>query len=120
MGLPDDDPHRQVFLDNLVGGNDAHLPLIPGIGLCPLKAGVQPGLALQIQPEALQTGQLERVLERRFEQALAFDGCFVYLDAKGALVIWHALVADTNRLNDIISRMLSLATLEALDTHRNS
>jgi hypothetical protein len=117
-GLPDDQLHRQVFLDNLVSGNAAHLPLCPGIGLRPLKAGAQPGLALQITPEALQAGQLRRMLERRFEQALAFDGYFIYLDAKGALVVWHALPAQS-ALNDTISRMLSLANLEALDVHRS-
>ena len=30
-GLPDDDRHRQVFLDNLVSGSAAHLQLAPGI-----------------------------------------------------------------------------------------
>jgi len=118
MGLPDDDQHRQVFLDQLVSGNDAHLPLSPGITLLPIKAGTQRGLALQIAPETLQAGQLQHVLERRFEYALAFDGCFVYLDAKGALVIWHALPLDGAALNDIVSRILSLAKLEALDVSR--
>jgi len=114
MGLPDDYQHRQVFLDQLVSGNDAHLPLSPGITLLPIKGG----LALQIAPEALQAGQLQHVLERRFEHALAFDGCFVYLDAKGALVIWHALPAGGAALNDTVSRILSLARLEALDVRR--
>lgn len=118
MGLPDDDQHRQVFLDNLVSGNDAHLPLSPGVVLLPVKAGTQRGLALQISPQALQAGQLQRVLERRFEHALAFDGCFIYLNAGGALVVWHALPAGDAALNDTLSRMLSLARLEALDVHR--
>ncbi|UVH49714.1 transcriptional regulator [Pseudomonas sp. CBSPBW29] len=118
MGLPDDDQHRQVFLDQLVSGNDAHLPLSPGIILLPIKAGTQRGLALQIAPEALQAGQLQHVLERRFEHAQAFDGCFVYLDAKGALVIWHALPVGGAALNDTVSRILSLARLEALDVRR--
>ncbi|NWC93852.1 MULTISPECIES: transcriptional regulator [unclassified Pseudomonas] len=121
MGLPDDDQHRQVFLDNLVSGNDAHLPLAPGIALLPIKAGTLRGLALQIAPEALQAGQLQNVLERRFEHALAFHGCFVYQDARGVLVIWHALPTPPGSgaaLNDTVSRMLSLARLEALDVHR--
>jgi len=118
MGLPDDDHHRQVFLDNLVSGNDARLPLSPGITLLPIKAGSQRGMALQIAPEALQAGQVQHALERRFEHALAFDGCFIYLDAKGALVIWHALPAGGTGLNDTVSRMLSLVRLEALDVHR--
>jgi hypothetical protein len=117
MGLPDDDQHRQVFLDNLVSADDAHLLLSPGITLLPIKSGTQRGLALQITPEALQAGQLQQVLERRFEHALAFDGCFIYLDAKAALVIWHALPAS-GALNGAVSRMLSLARLEALDGHR--
>lgn len=121
MGSPDDDAHRQVFLDNLLGGHAAQLSLGPGVGLCPLNAGTQLGLALQIQPEALHAGQLERVLERRFEQALAFDGCYVYVDAKGAVVVWHALPAQPaagNALDNIISTLLSLANLQALDVHR--
>lgn len=118
MGLPVDDQHRQVFLDKLVNGDDAHLPLSPGIALRPIKAGPQRGLALQIAPEALQAGQLRHVLERRFEHALAFEGCFVYQDTKGALVIWHALPSGGTALNGIVSRMLSLARLEALDAHR--
>ncbi|CRM84126.1 hypothetical protein H097_04809 [Pseudomonas sp. FH4] len=120
MGLPDDDSRRQVFLDNLVSGNVAYQPLCPGIGLCRLNAGQKLGLALQIAPEALQAGQLERVLERRFAHARGFDGCFVYLDAKGSLVIWHALTPNVHALDDIISRMLSLAMLDALDVHRVS
>jgi hypothetical protein len=119
MGLPNDASHRQVFLNDLVGGKNAHLSLSPGIGVCRLKAGDKPGLALQFDLGALSAGQLERVLERRFEQALAFDGCFVYLDARGALVIWHALPADGEAADDIISTLLSLANLEALDVHRH-
>ncbi|WP_010177042.1 hypothetical protein [Pseudomonas sp. PAMC 25886] len=119
MGLPNHASHRQVFLDDLVGGKDAHLSLCPGIGVCRIKAGGNPGLALQVDRGALKAGQLEQLLERRFEQALAFDGCFVYLDAKGALVIWHALTAGEEAADDIISKLLSLANLEALDVHRH-
>jgi len=110
-GLPD-------FLERLASGNDAHLVLCPGIGLRRLKAGSQFGMALQISREGLRAGQLQQVLERRFEQALAFDGCFIYLDAEGALVIWHALsdLRDAKALNEKIRQMLSLASLEALDT----
>lgn len=107
---------RQVFLDALVSGTAAHLPLAPGIKVCALHAGNRPGLALQVAREAVQAGQLQRVLERRFEQALAFDGCFVYLDAQHALVIWHAMPANTSELDRILSRMLSLANLQTLDS----
>jgi hypothetical protein len=117
-GLPSDDQHRQVFLDNLVSGNDAHLALGPGIQLRRLLAGVQVGLTLQIAPDALQAGQVQRMLERRFERALAFDGCFIYLDAQGSLVIWHALPAPP-LLDETISRLLTLANLEALDPTRH-
>ena len=110
-----DDHQRQVFLDNLVGGTAAHLTLGPGITVCAQNAGTQPGVALLVAREALQTGQLQQALERRFEQALAFDGCFIYLDAQNALVIWHALPAARNTLDKIFSRMLSLANLGALD-----
>jgi hypothetical protein len=106
---------RQVFLDNLVSGAAAHLTLAPGIKACALHAGKRPGLALHIAREALQAGQLRRVLERRFELAVLFDGCFIYLDAQNALVIWHALSASHEALDRTLSRMLSLANLEALD-----
>ena len=115
MGLPDTDAPRQVPLDKLMSGDVAHHTLCPGISLCRLSAGQTPGLALQIAPEALQAGQVQRVLERRFEHASAFDGCFVFLDAKGSLVIWHALPPQRNLLNRLLSRMLSLANLETLD-----
>jgi len=110
-GLPD-------FLEHLASGQDAHLMLCPGIGLRRIKTGSQFGMALQISREALRAGQLQQVLERRFEQALAFDGCFIYLDAEGALVIWHALVElrDAKALNEKLRQILSLASLEALDT----
>ena len=111
--MPDD--QRKVFLDNLVSGTAAHLPLAPGIKVSALHAGDRPGLALQVAREALQTGQLQRVLELRCEHALAFDGCFVYLDAQYALVIWHALPAAHGALDRILSRLLSLADLSALD-----
>ncbi|MGH8451726.1 transcriptional regulator [Pseudomonas sp.] len=111
--MPDD--QRQRFLDNLVSGSAAHLPLAPGIKVCVLQVGNHPGLALQLAREAVQAGQLQRVLERRFEQAQVFDGCFVYLDAQDALVIWHALPATNSTLDRILSRMLSLANLQALD-----
>lgn len=113
------DDQRQVFLDSLVSGNAAHLPLAPGIKVCALQVGTRPGLALQVACEAVQAGQLQRVLERRFEQALAFNGCFVYLDAQDALVIWHALPATNSALDSILSRMLSLANLQALDRVSN-
>jgi hypothetical protein len=107
---------RQEFLDALVSGAAAHLSLAPGIKVCALQAGNRPGLALQVAREAVQPGQLQRVLERRFEQALAFDGCFVYLNAQHALVIWHAMPANNAELDRILSRMLSLANLHALDS----
>lgn len=72
-------------------------PLYPVV--CALRAGNRPGIALQ-------AGQLQPVSERRFEQALAFDGCFVYLDAQYTLVIWHALPATHSTLDRILSRML--------------
>jgi hypothetical protein len=110
------DNQRQVFLDNLVSGAAAHLILAPGIKACALHAGKRPGMALHVARSALQAGQLQQVLERRFELAVVFDGCFIYLDAQDALVIWHALSAANDALDGLLSRMLSLANLQALDT----
>jgi hypothetical protein len=110
------DVQRQVFLDKLVSGAAAHLQLAAGIKVCALQAGMQPGMALLIARESLQPGQLQRVLERRFEYASLYDGCFAYLDAQNALVIWHALPTARNALEKTLSRMLSLANLSALDT----
>ena len=118
MPLPDAGSHNQEFLQNLVSGRVAYHSLHPGIGLCRLNPGSQPGLALQIAPEALQAGQLDQVLKRRFAHAIGFDGCFVYLDGKGSLVIWHAWSPKGHSHDDIVSRLLSLARLEALDVHR--
>ncbi|NWB63000.1 MULTISPECIES: transcriptional regulator [unclassified Pseudomonas] len=115
---PNDTSSRQVFLDNLVGGKDAHLSLGPGISVCRLKAGGKPGLALLVDRGALEAGQLERVLERLFEQAVAFDGCFACLDARDALVIWHALPAGAEEADEIIGKLLSLGCLDMLDVHR--
>ena len=110
------DVQRQVFLDKLVSGAAVHLQLAAGITVCALQAGMQPGMALLIARESLQPGQLQRVLERRFEYASLYDGCFAYLDAQNALVIWHALPTARNALEKTLSRMLSLANLSALDT----
>lgn len=116
MSLPEmPDGKRQVFLDSLVSGVATHQALAPGIKVCALHAGNRAGLALHVAREALQSGQLQRVLERRFEQALLYDGYFVYLDAQDAMVIWHAL-PPRNRLETILGRMLSLANLSILDT----
>ena len=60
-----------------------------------------------------------RALERRYEQPLAFGGCFIYLDPQDALVIWHALPATNGAVDTILSRMLSLVNLEALDSRRS-
>ncbi|WP_448653036.1 transcriptional regulator [Pseudomonas fluorescens] len=109
------DYQRQAFLDNLVSSAAAHLPLALGIKVCTVYAGERRGLALHIAREALQTGQVQRVLERRFEQALVFDGSFVYLDAQDALVIWHPLPEPHGAVDKLLSRMLALADLEALD-----
>jgi hypothetical protein len=106
---------RQMLIDSLVSGAPAHQQLCQGITFGSCDAGTRKGVALQIASMALQSGQLERVLERRFEQALAFDGCYVYLDKQGALVIWHALPTQRQALDNILSRMLSLANLQALD-----
>ncbi len=114
-GLPDDEQHRQVFLDNLVSGTAAHLPLAPGIKACARHAGNRPGLALEIAREALQSGQLQQVLERRFAQATAFEGCFAYLDAQGSLVIWQALPAQRDAVEKALGRMLSLANVDNLN-----
>ena len=111
--MPDD--QRQVFLSELMSGTATHQLLAPGIKLCTLTAGNHSGLALHVAREALQAGQLQRILQRRFEQALVFDGCFVYLDAQGAMVIWHALPTPPGNLDRTLSRMLSLAGLSVLD-----
>lgn len=116
--VPGDEGKRQAFVDSLESGEPALLPLCPGIQLCTLTLGTRQGLSLQIAREALQAGQLQRVLERRFEQAIAFAGCFPYLDSLGALVIWHALPASRSAREQAISRLLSLANLEALDKQR--
>jgi hypothetical protein len=120
MSLPEmPDAQRQVFLQNLVSGTAAHLSLAPGIKVCKQQAGQQPGLALHVAREVLQPGQLQWVLERRFEHAALYDSCFIYLDAQHALVIWHALPAVPSTLDKVLSRMLSLANLSALDTPSN-
>lgn len=113
--VPDDERHRRAFFDSLVSGDAAHLPLCLGISLHTQHANARPGLALKITQAALQAGQLQRVLERRFDQAIAYDGCYIYLDTQGALTIWHALPAQREAVDQILSRMLSLADLEALD-----
>lgn len=117
--VPDDERHRQAFFDSLVSGDAAHLSLCLGIALHTRHANARPGLALHISQAALQAGQLQRVLERRFDQAVVFDGCYIYLDAQGALVIWHALPAELQAVDQVLSRMLSLADLDALDGFAN-
>ncbi len=112
---PDEHLQRQMLIDNLVSGNPAHQQLCPGVSFCSRDAGGHRGVALQVTAMALQAGQLERGLERRFERALAFDGCYIYLDQQGAMIIWHALPPQRQALDKILSRMLSLANLEALD-----
>ena len=114
-GLPGNALDRQTFLARLESGDAALQALSPGIKLCTVQVGARQGLSLQIAGEALQAGQLQRVLQRRFEQAVAFEGCFAYLDGQRALVIWHALPAQRTEREATLSRMLSLANLEALD-----
>lgn len=109
------DGQRQAFMDDLVSGANAHLPLAAGIKACARHAGKRAGLALHIAREALRAGQLQRMLARRFEQALVFDGHYLFTDAQGDLVIWHALPTRHDTLDKVLSRMLALAELEALD-----
>ncbi len=101
-------------LDDLVSGATTHLPLSKGIGLRTMTAGTQLGLALQINREALQAKQVEHVLERRFEQALVYDGCYVFANADGAMVLWHSVVPGDRPLPEVLNRLLSLAGLDAL------
>ncbi|KRP74346.1 type III secretion system negative regulatory protein RspV [Pseudomonas paralactis] len=109
------DQPRQVFLENLVSGAATHQVLACGIEVRVAHAGNRPGLALHVAREALQAGQLQRALQRRFEQAQVFDGCFIYLNNQDALVIWHALPTSHGDTGRILGRMLSLANLSALD-----
>lgn len=111
--MPDNQP--QGMLNDLLSGAAAHLSLAPGIKVCTLQAGSRPGLALHVAREALQAGQLQRILQRRFEQALVFEGYFIYLDAQGTMVIWHGLPTPPGNLDRALSRMLSLAGLSVLD-----
>ncbi|UOP08400.1 transcriptional regulator [Pseudomonas palleroniana] len=113
--LADNQQRRKAFRDAWVGGPGAHLPVGPGIAIYAMDTAAGPGLALQVNRDVLQPRQLQRALERRFEQAVAFSGCFVYLDARGNLVIWHALPTQRQALDATISRLLSLASLETLD-----
>lgn len=102
-------------LNDLVGGATTHLPLSKGIDLRTLKAGTQLGLALQISREALQARQTQQVLERRFEQPLMYERCFVFSNHEDALVLWHSVEAVGMPPEQILSRLLSLAGLDALD-----
>ncbi|MCF5721598.1 transcriptional regulator [Pseudomonas syringae] len=102
-------------LDDLVSGTATHLALAKGVELRTQKAGGQLGLTLQINREALQAKQLQRVLERRFEQALTYDGCFVFSTLDDALVLWHRLEGSDRVVDKVLSRLLSLAGLESLD-----
>lgn len=104
-----------IDLAPLVSGATTHLPLAKGIFLRTLKAGAQLGLALHINREALQARQVQRVLERRFEQAQVYDGCYVLSNADEALVLWHSLEPADKPLENILSRLLSLAGLSALE-----
>jgi len=101
-------------LDDLVSGATTHVALSKGVDLLTMTAGAQRGLALQINRGALQPRQVERVLERRFEQALVYDGCYVFANADGALVLWHSVVPGDRPLEDVLNRLLSLAGLDAL------
>lgn len=118
-GISADEQRRQAFLGALMAGNDAEWSLCDGIMFCRLRAGTKVGLALRIPLHAIKAGQLQRVLERRFEQALAFDGLFAYLDDERALVIWQAMPERHERalLDGMLSRSLSLAELERLDAY---
>ncbi|MDN5482052.1 MAG: transcriptional regulator [Pseudomonas sp.] len=113
QGTPADE--RQVFLDSLVGGTAPPPKRGPGVTHTTKQTRTPKGAALHVAREALQASQLQNALERRFEQAVAFDGCFIYIDAQDALVIWHALPPQPNLLDRLLSRMLSLANLETLD-----
>ena len=107
--VPDDERHRQAFFDSLVSGDAASPAGCAWASPCTHGTPTpRPGLALHISQAALQAGQLQRVLERRFDQAVVFDGCYIYLDAQGALVIWHALPAELQAVDQVLSRMLSL------------
>ncbi|TFY86935.1 transcriptional regulator [Pseudomonas kairouanensis] len=99
-------------LHDLVSGATTHLPLSKGIVLRMLNAGAQRGLALQINREALQARQVQRALERRFEQALAYDGCFVFSTADDALVLWHNIDPAGTAPEGVLDRLLSLAGLD--------
>lgn len=115
QGIPDD--QRRAFLDSLVGGAAAHLTLAPGVTARAMQVGSRKGLALHVARETLRPSQLQQALERRFEQAVAFEGCFIYIDAQDALVIWHALPPQRNLLDRTLSRMLSLANVATLDAN---
>lgn len=104
-----------VELEHLVSGATTHLPLAKGVFLRTLQAGTQLGLALHINREALQARQVQRALERRFEQALVYDGCYVLCNADEALVLWHSLESADKPPEKVLSRLLSLAGLAALE-----
>lgn len=93
-----------------------NLVLCAGVELRRSNAGTRGGLALCIKPEAQQTGQLQRLLQRRFEQAVAFDGCFVFVEPDGTLVIWQELTAAGAALGEVSRRLLSLAEFNELDS----
>ncbi|MFO2462327.1 transcriptional regulator [Pseudomonas sp. 15FMM2] len=101
-------------------GNAPRWTLSDGVTLTRAPIGAKDGLALQIARHALATGQLRRVLERRFIHAPAFKDLFIYMDTAHTLVIWQGLPAqqDAIALNARISAALSLADLERLDDYR--
>jgi len=114
-----DDTHRGLFINTLVSGTNAHLLLQPGIKLGTSSIGKSRGLMLHIAREALQTGQLQSVLERRFESAVALSGCYIYLDGQNNLIIWHSMPQQAAAVDRVFSRLLWLAGLSALDVPAN-
>lgn len=117
VDLTADARHRQDFLGALLSADAPPWSLCDGVTFARSVIGATLGLALQIKPHALHNGQLQQVLERRFEHAQSFKDLFIYLDAEQALVIWQRLPAphDRRALDTHISAALSLANLERLD-----
>ncbi|AZE92843.1 negative regulator of hrp expression HrpV [Pseudomonas orientalis] len=108
-----DGSRHRAFLNSLLGGSDAaHLQIAYGISAYAMRAGARRGLTVKLAREVLHPRQLQQALQRRFEQPIAFDGCFIYLDSPGNLLIWHVLPASQDALDRTLARLLSLVNLE--------
>ncbi|MFP8968068.1 hypothetical protein ACKC9G_15915 [Pokkaliibacter sp. CJK22405] len=81
---------RDEFVRSALDKVDALITWEPGLAICCQNGQTGWGMALTVQANAQSPDMAQETLSRRFEDAYRFRDCYVSMNGKQTLILWHS------------------------------